>query len=237
MLHYSYDGGPFLTVPLTHVAGDLFEALLPPPSCGDLPAYYFSAAGSLESTVYFPADGPANPLRASVGTLIVLLDDNFQNDLGWTVWNDPTLTTGAWQRAVPLSSGTVGAPFEDYDGSGRCFVTDNRSTSASDYFDVDFGPTILTSPVVDASVCRGFGAEVRAGSRATTRSRRLWIICSARSLTAAAPGAHATPAVQRLGVRHAARRGLRAVDGPDAVPLQRRGRRTTRPRKPASTPY
>lgn len=151
MLHYSYDGGPFLTVPLTHVAGDLFEALLPPPSCGDLPAYYFSAAGSLESTVYFPADGPANPLRASVGTLIVLLDDNFQNDLGWTVWNDPTLTTGAWQRAVPLSSGTVGAPFEDYDGSGRCFVTDNRSTSASDYFDVDFGPTILTSPVVDAS--------------------------------------------------------------------------------------
>ena len=146
-LYYSYDGGAYQTVLLTHVSGDLFEGVLPPPSCGDAPAFYVSATGSLGSTVYFPLDAPAHLLRASVGTVIVLLNDNFQSDLGWTIWNDPTLVTGAWTRAVPLSTGTAGVPLEDYDGSGRCYVTDNTAGN----FDVDEGPTILTSPVMNAA--------------------------------------------------------------------------------------
>ena len=79
--------------------------------------------------------------------MIVLLDDNFETAQGWTVSNDPTLTSGAWQRAVPLASGGVGAPTADYDDSGQCYVTDNRAGN----YDVDGGPTILTSPVFDAS--------------------------------------------------------------------------------------
>jgi serine protease AprX len=147
MLYYSFDGSAYQTAPLAHVSGELFEATLPPPSCGDIPAFYFSATGSGGSTVYYPLEGEAHPLRASVGTIVTLLDDNFESDLGWTVWNDPSLTTGAWERAIPLPSGTTGAPLADYDGSGRCCVTDNRAGEA----DVDGGPTILTSPAFDAS--------------------------------------------------------------------------------------
>ena len=61
------------------------------------------------------------------------------------MWSDPSLTSGAWQRAVPVSTGATGAPPADFDGSGKCFVTDNRTPN----FDVDGGPTILTSPVYD----------------------------------------------------------------------------------------
>jgi hypothetical protein len=86
-----------------------------------------------------------------VGSFNSILDDDFQSDLGWTVVNDPSLTTGAWQRAIPLSTGTVGAPVIDFDRSGRCYVTDNRAVSGAQQYDVDFGPTHLISPVLDLS--------------------------------------------------------------------------------------
>jgi hypothetical protein len=72
------------------------------------------------------------------------MDDDFEAERGWTVWNDPSLTTGAWERAIPVNP----YPASDFDGSGRCYVTDNRLGN----YDVDWGPTVLTSPVFDLSM-------------------------------------------------------------------------------------
>jgi hypothetical protein len=79
-----------------------------------------------------------------VGTYMGVFADNFESDLGWTVYS-AGMTSGMWQRAVP-GGWADHSPPTDYDGSGRCYVTDNRSG-----YDVDLGPTQLTSPVLDLS--------------------------------------------------------------------------------------
>ncbi|NLG43625.1 MAG: hypothetical protein GX547_10295 [Phycisphaerae bacterium] len=145
LLHYSYDGGEYLTAPMTAIGGDLFVATLPAPGCGASPRFYFSAQGDQGTTVYLPEEAPSDVYTATVAVITSIALDDFEADEGWTVWSDSSLTSGAWQRAVPVSTGATGAPTADFDGSGKCFVTDNRTPN----FDVDGGPTILTSPVYD----------------------------------------------------------------------------------------
>jgi hypothetical protein len=145
LLHYSYDGGEYLTAAMTALGGDLFQASLPAPGCTASPRFYFSAQGDQGTTVFLPQDAPTYIYTATVASITTIAEDDFQTDQGWTVWNDPSLSAGAWQRGVPASS--PGAPTADFDGSGMCFVTDNRAGN----YDVDGGPTILTSPVYDLS--------------------------------------------------------------------------------------
>jgi len=146
-LHYRYSGGEYEVVPLVPLGDGLYVGTLPPPGCSAAPEYYFSAMGDQEDTVYLPEDAPRQVLTSIVATTTTLFTDDFEADQGWTVWNDPGLTTGAWERAIPLGTGQVGAPVADYDGSGQCFVTDNRGGA----YDVDGGPTRLISPTIDIS--------------------------------------------------------------------------------------
>jgi len=82
-----------------------------------------------------------------VGEILVLWEDDFNTDHGWTVENSGDLETGAWVRVVPSQGGEPrGDPQEDYDGSGMCFVTGN-----GDEEDVDGGYTWLISPTIDLS--------------------------------------------------------------------------------------
>ena len=145
-LHWRYDGGAYQSAPMTSLGNGIYRGVLPPPACGDAAEYWFSvdtlACGPLTS----PPDAPVSAWSALVGDELVAFADDFEADQGWTVTNDPTVTTGTWERAVPLP-GTVEDPPTDGDGSGTCYVTQN----ASGNFDVDGGSTYLVSPALDLS--------------------------------------------------------------------------------------
>ncbi|MCH7527309.1 MAG: hypothetical protein IID39_07725, partial [Planctomycetes bacterium] len=143
-LHYRYNGGEYVEEPLEEIAEELYLATLPAANCGDTPEFYVSAEGDLGSVVTDPPDAPETVYSARVGVDVVLLIDNFEQDLGWTVENID-LTDGAWERAIPAGGGDRGDPPSDYDGSGFCYVTDNEDDNS----DIDGGPTILISPVFD----------------------------------------------------------------------------------------
>jgi len=147
MLHYRYDKGDWLTVPLEPLGGSLYQGTLPAPGCDATPEYYFCATGDRGGTACLPDNAPVHVLSSSVAVITTLLAEDFESADGWTVETDPSLTTGAWDRGIPPGAGQTGAPPADYDGSGRCFVTDNRVGN----YDVDGGPTHLISPMVDIS--------------------------------------------------------------------------------------
>jgi len=144
LLYYRFDGGAWLTAPLASLGDNVYEGLLPGAGCGDAPEFYFSATGDQGTVVYLPSDAPAQVYTATVATVTTLLSDDFESDLSWTVDSAPGMTSGMWTRAVP--PGDDYGPDRDYDGSGRCYVTDSRRT-----YDVDGGPTHLTSPAFDMS--------------------------------------------------------------------------------------
>jgi len=153
MVYYRYDGGSFVSSPLVSVGGDLFEATLPAPACDEAPQFYFSAQGDGGTTVTSPFNAPAGVYEAGVGTAVVILTDPCETNLGWTRTNStsPALTDGAWD----LNPGTPvncarGDPPSDYDGSGKCYLTDNSSADGCNS-DVDGGYTWLMSPTLDLS--------------------------------------------------------------------------------------
>ncbi len=145
--YYRYTGGSFVSTPLVQIAGELYRATLPSPSCGDTPEFYFSAEGVVTGPVTLPAGAPGSTYTALAGELVVVLDDDFETDQGWTVENDPSLTDGPWERAVPRGDCNRGDPPADFDGSDHCYVTDNSMVSCNS--DVDGGPTRLISPTFD----------------------------------------------------------------------------------------
>ena len=149
-LYYRFDpAGAFQPVPLTPLGGDLFEAVLPNTRPGDEPQFYFSAQGDGGSTVLSPPGAPNDTYAFEVCFVEKVFEDDFETDKGWTVFNDPSLQTGPFERADP--EGTDAQPEDDHTPGGtRCYVTGHLGGGIGDH-DVDGGPTILTSPEFDLS--------------------------------------------------------------------------------------
>lgn len=140
------DGGAFDSIALTDLGGGDYTASLPAALCDDDLEFYVSAEGVDSGVVTSPAGGAASPYSVEAGVFSISFADAFETDLGWTVANSAGMTAGAWQRAVPTAGGGRGDPGNDFDGSGRCYVTDNGSMG-----DIDAGTTTLTSPIFDGT--------------------------------------------------------------------------------------
>jgi hypothetical protein len=147
MLHYRYDGGEFLTAPLSPLTSNFYEATLPGATCSDTPEFYLSAQGDGGTTVYSPADAPTSTFTAIVGTYTILMEDNFETDMGWTTQNLGA-SNGLWERGIPVNDpGWDWDPESDADGSGQCYLTQNQMGNT----DVDGGAVRLISPIIDMS--------------------------------------------------------------------------------------
>ncbi len=146
--YYRYDAGAFQVVPLTFVAGNMYQATLPAPNCGDTPEFYFSAEGDTTGVVLQPAGAPATTFAAAVGAFVTTFADSFEGDTGWFTENLGA-TSGDWQRGVPIDDPTWAYdPATDADGTGHCFLTQNTSGNS----DVDGGAVRVTSPAIDMTV-------------------------------------------------------------------------------------
>ena len=141
-------GGAFTPIPMIETAPGEFDAVFAAVGCLADVQYYFSVDDDSGTTIVNPFNAPDNTYSAEAfsGTFF-LFRDTFETDLGWTVQDDAGLTTGTWERGVPVGGGDRGDPAQDADGSGQCYVTQNIDGN----FDIDGGTTTLTSPTMDAT--------------------------------------------------------------------------------------
>jgi hypothetical protein len=144
-IYYRYDGGAYIESSLVHISGELYEATLPPVDCGDSPEYYFSAEGQEIGIIFNPKNAPSDVYSSVVGELTTVFTDDFETNMGWIVEDDSSLTAGTWERGIPIGGGIRGDPSMDFDGSGRCYLTQNEEGNS----DVDDGYTWLISPSLD----------------------------------------------------------------------------------------
>ncbi len=155
--HVSIDGGPFVATELTDLGGGSYAGNLMAEDCPSVVSFYVSVESQNGDTFFFPEGGPSEAvsLIAAFGTDLVF-EDRFESaSPGWTVENT-ALSAGAWTRVNPngtTSSGDQAQP-EDDAGSGAdtmCYITQQSTGGQASNNDVDGGPTILTSPVLDMS--------------------------------------------------------------------------------------
>lgn len=146
-VHYSVNGGPYSEDPLAlSEAATNFQAIFGALECGASVDYYFSAETTDGQVLRSPLGAPSDTYNALVADdEVILFNDNFQSDLGWSTVNNASV--GAWERGVPVGGGDRGDPANDADGSGQCYLTANQDGDS----DIDGGTVTLTSPIMDAS--------------------------------------------------------------------------------------
>lgn len=149
-LFASYDGGPFLELPIVPTGGGFYEATLPPPVCGAEPRFYFSVVDAVCGTTSLPAGGASAPFTALVGETTAVAIFDMESASGWTSGAPgDTADTGQWTRVNP--NGTEAQPEDDHSVPGtQCWVTGQGTAGAGQgESDVDGGTTTLLSPAID----------------------------------------------------------------------------------------
>jgi len=141
------DNGTYAQLNMVQISPNYYKVVFPATPCGGKIRYYFST-GTTTGVKYYPTGAPgAGYLTGiSASSIKTAWCDDFETDKGWTTSKTGGVTTGDWERGVP-SNNMRGDPPADHDGSGKCFVTDNRAGD----FDIDGGSVTLTSPTFDAS--------------------------------------------------------------------------------------
>lgn len=156
----SVDGGPFVQSSMSEQSANVYFANLPATPCTSTIRFYFTVDVVGGGTFSDPSGAPGSTYSAlsSLGQVVVL-DDKFETDVpGWAVTNDVSLTAGAWTRVDPVGtffptgSSTPAQPENDFGQAADqlfCYVTQQSNDAVASNDDVDGGPTILNSPVID----------------------------------------------------------------------------------------
>jgi hypothetical protein len=142
------------SIVMTSSDGRVFEANLPGFACGDRPRYWFEARGLGSGVTTLPTQ----PLTGStfvtaIGAYELQRLDPLETLTGFTVAG--TALTGRWtnqnpSRTASLDNNVTFQPEDDASENGtRAWVTDGRSGSSAQLFDVDNGFTTLTSAPID----------------------------------------------------------------------------------------
>lgn len=136
------DGSGIQQVPAQHLGGVEFRAVLPTLTCPGTLTYSFGALDTA-GTLF---EGPSI-IGIIADDFPSTFTDDFEDGTGWVVEGSAeTVADGRWMRGWPVGDGTWGDPTEDYDGSGRCYLTGN----GPGLLEVN-GEAILISPVMEAS--------------------------------------------------------------------------------------
>ncbi|MFI4893206.1 MAG: hypothetical protein ACIAQ0_07190 [Phycisphaerales bacterium JB058] len=135
------DGNGAVTIPLSHLGGENYEAALPGGACLENVSFSFWVDDTMGQSYTNPSSGDYDSVIAT-GT-VVTVDLDMNTDPGWTT--SSTASTGAWDRGVPGDYGRSD-PSADYDGSGQCWVTGNSLNE-----DVDGGVVTLITATYDLS--------------------------------------------------------------------------------------
>lgn len=162
-LNYSQDGAPYQQEVLSEISTNLYDFTLPSAPCGTTFDFFISADLAIGGTFNDPSTAGANPYRITISEVgAQLVSENFETgSAGWTIENDASLTTGAWERLIPVGTTIAGqpsAPSEDAGAGGDQFamVTQNGTPGGTaGAADVDGGPTRLISPTFDLSAGDG----------------------------------------------------------------------------------
>jgi hypothetical protein len=154
-LHYRADAsGPFDSVPLAHISGDLYAASLPGMACGTLPQFYFSAITNESTTVVFPEGAPEYFLSTRSGVIITepILETTFPAPwpAGWSA-------TGLWN--VTSSCLPPGAPGNTCAPGPYAYY--GRTTTCNYNLPTGSNAGALTAPVVSLPpILPGTGANI-----------------------------------------------------------------------------
>ncbi len=153
-VRYRTNGGSFVDVAMTHLAGDLWRGLIPGQQSPSEVDYYVRALDSQSNPGTYPPDAPTNVLDFNVGTLTTFFFNEFEGatDEGWAAGDTgDSASTGVWVRVDPR--GTAAQSEDDHTSPPGvlCWVTGQGSAGGSlGENDVDNGVTTLKSPVFDA---------------------------------------------------------------------------------------
>ena len=135
-------GSGFVEIDMIESSDNVYEAVFPEIDCRTEVRFYVSAESTDGAVGRDPQGAPADAYEAYAAEVrSVLLDDDFENDNGFTVINENVIA-GGWKRSI-----VQGNPNEDYDGSGKAYITGNGLGNP----DLDGGPTRLISPTFDLS--------------------------------------------------------------------------------------
>ncbi len=151
-LYYSVNNAAFTFVSMFPTGNpDEYGAQIPAQASAVI-RYYVRATTLDGGTQTDPPSAPVRYHNFIGGLYSVMLENDFDNDLGWTVGaSGDAATSGLWLRADPV--GTPIQPENDHSASGTlCYVTGNgQPLDGIGAADVDGGKTSLVSSTFNAT--------------------------------------------------------------------------------------
>jgi murein tripeptide amidase MpaA len=140
----------FVASDMTLAGGHAYEGLIPADECGTTVEFFVQVVTGAGETVTFPEGGADAPLTLGVFDADTLLEDDCEQNIGWTVGDaGDDANTGIWELGDPEK--TDAQPGDDHTPDGvNCWVTGANANGGLGGNDVDGGVTTLTSPLFSA---------------------------------------------------------------------------------------